>query len=366
MPYLTQEQIGELVTAVIALPLNYSQVRPVFMSGIDQNYIALLNAGLPPKPQVMMDLTDFNQVPRLAGGQVPLRIWLANAALLAAATEQEKIFQRHLDDVSHQASGAPRINISDLPEAKEKIIHVDDMVRFVFMEAGLMAANSVARLSVPRYDNGQPRKLINGQPMIYLGTGWLLTPELLVTNHHVINARNENESAASEADLQLQGTATVVKFDFNADGMQGTDSTVGVLEAWAPDPLDYALLRLPVTQRPGLSRSAKPLGMKTNDYIPVNIIQHPEGGSKKFAIRNNLVTATTATDIRYFTDTKDGSSGSPVFNDQWQVVGLHRGATLAENVSFQGRNVAWVNVGTQLSAILADLQQRYPALAAGL
>ena len=51
-----------------------------------------------------------------------------------------------------------------------------------------------------------------------------------------------------------------------------------------------------------------------------------------------------------------GSSGSPVFNDQWQVVALHRASTYVAQVEFQGKTTAYVNVGTHMSAILDDLE----------
>ena len=57
-----------------------------------------------------------------------------------------------------------------------------------------------------------------------------------------------------------------------------------------------------------------------------------------------------------------GSSGSPVFDDQWRVVALHRGSTMVTNVQFQGKSVAYVNVGTQLAAIQADLKANYANL----
>jgi V8-like Glu-specific endopeptidase len=98
--------------------------------------------------------------------------------------------------------------------------------------------------------------------------------------------------------------------------------------------------------------------------VPVNIIQHPGGRSKRYGIRNNLVSASTATELRYFTDTESGSSGSPVFNDQWQVVALHRASIYVAQVEFQGKTTAYVNVGTHLSAILDDLRAHHPSIAA--
>lgn len=366
MAYLKQGEITDLVNAVFGLGLDYGLQRPGFVAGIETGFLALLNSGLIAGAQLLSDLNRFNTVPRLASGQVPLRVWLENATAIATSTPQQAVFQRLLDEVSHQASGAPRIDLATVPEIKEQIVHVDDMVLPAFMANGLKVAQSVARLSVPRFENGQPTLLASGQPAIYLGTGWLLTPDLLLTNHHVINARNENETPATDADLKLQALGTKVRFDFDGDDMAGTDTDVTALEAFAAGTLDYAVLRLPATQRPGLARAPARLDLKSNDYVPVNIVQHPEGRGKKFAIRNNLVTATTDTDIRYFTDTRQGSSGSPVCDDRWRVVGLHRGATLAENVSFQGKSVAYVNVGTQITAVLADLAQRYPALAGAL
>jgi endonuclease G, mitochondrial len=51
-----------------------------------------------------------------------------------------------------------------------------------------------------------------------------------------------------------------------------------------------------------------------------------------------------------------------VFDDQWQVVALHRGATMVTGVQFQGKSVAFVNVGTQIVAIHDDLKTNYPDL----
>lgn len=66
------------------------------------------------------------------------------------------------------------------------------------------------------------------------------------------------------------------------------------------------------------------------------IIQHPNGRQKHIASRNNRITVYPYDDdladkdkaanffLYYSTDTLRGSSGSPVFSDQWNVVALQR------------------------------------------
>jgi endonuclease G, mitochondrial len=365
MAHLPQTRIQEVQVALLSLPLTYdSPTRAALFTGINAQFVALLPTGLPPAIQLLSDLGRLNAIERLSDGTVPLEIWLSNAGLLAGPTEAAKVFHKASNDIECVTSGSPRLDLGQLPELKEVFIHENDLVSFSFMQRGLEAARSVAKLLVPRHENGQ--KVLNPDPVIFLGTGWLLTPRLLVTNHHVINARRDGEAAAPPGDFTRQGETTTVKFDFDAEDVAGVDAAVQAVEAWN-ESLDYAVLRLSDTGRAPLRLASGPLQKTDKARIPVNVIQHPQGFSKKYGIRNNLVSATTATDVRYFTDTDSGSSGSPVFDDGWKVVALHRGATYADGgLSFQGRSTAYVNIGTQVQAILSDLRARYPALAAEL
>jgi V8-like Glu-specific endopeptidase len=57
--------------------------------------------------------------------------------------------------------------------------------------------------------------------------------------------------------------------------------------------------------------------------------------------------------LQYVTSTNPGSSGSPVFNDEWQVVGLHHaGGQIPEPTT--GRTYGR-NEGILIQRILADL-----------
>jgi endonuclease G len=353
------DQIFQLADAIVSANLDYNQVRPVALGGLNPHFRAAMPPpGLPAKPQALLDLQTMNQIERLADGTVPLKSWLQSMVSLAGVTVAADIFGRRLGEIQIRTTGAPSIIAGGLPETKEAIIHQDDMVPHAFMEQGAAAAKSVAKLSVHRYDNGVAR--MNGpNPVLYLGTGWLIAPGLLVTNHHVVNARNAGEPSAAAADLRQQVSSATALFDYDYDGAPGTMLPLG--EVVASDiALDYAVIR--VTERGRMPLVLAPVTLRLHDppsQVAVNIIQHPDGKPKKFAIRNNLVTSADEREIRYFTDTFNGSSGSPVLDDTWRVVGLHRGSVFVRGVKYQGRDVAYVNVGTPSTGIVADLKSRF-------
>jgi V8-like Glu-specific endopeptidase len=76
------------------------------------------------------------------------------------------------------------------------------------------------------------------------------------------------------------------------------------------------------------------------------------------------VTAADADTLRYYTDTDFGSSGSPVCDDSWRVIALHRGAKHAPGAKYQGKDEAYVNFGSQIQAVLDDLRATNPMVGA--
>ena len=297
-------------------------------------------------------------------------LWNAAAELRSLGRAEAEAFERAHNRVANASAGVPPLaDPATLPEvvASEKIIGTDDMVDIGFLTDGLAVARSVALISVPRFEGGTPVMTGYG-PAVYKGTAWLIAPGLAITNHHVVNARRDNEADAAVADLGLQARQASLRLDFDAPKADGTLIAVTRLVAWSPrggDGLDYALLAVePASGRPVPRLAADRVKVGATDRPSVNIVQHPRAEHKRVAFRNNLVSGADETVVRYFTDTDGGSSGSPVCDEQWRVVALHRGARQANGVQYLGKDTAWVNFGTQIQAILAHVRDAAPDAAA--
>jgi V8-like Glu-specific endopeptidase len=212
------------------------------------------------------------------------------------------------------------------PITSRKIIGVNNLMSIAWLSHGLHLSTSVARI------------MTLGGP----GTGFLIGPDLLITNHHVI----QEEAVAERASVEFNYQKT----------WQGTMEPV---HRYTLDPalfrtnpeLDYSIVR--VREAPGdrfgyvdLSFHGTP---SVNDYVC--IIQHPRGGPKQVCLTDNKVSAVFGDVVQYTTDTEPGSSGSPVFNQHWELVGLHhKGGGLAGP---DGQK-HYTNQGILITSILRD------------
>ncbi|WAM28265.1 trypsin-like peptidase domain-containing protein [Myxococcus sp. NMCA1] len=357
--FLTDEQLDALLQEAIKANLANPVSHQALLSGMNPYFVGTL-ANVPrPIDQLKLTLDRLNTTDELTDGSVPLASWLRTAATLAGPTPAAKTFTNTLAAITSRAPAGPVIPREQLAERKERIVHENDLLPFGFLLGGQNAGRCVARALVPRFDAGQKRLLANGAPFLFNGTAWLVTPDLVLTNHHVINARISGEPEAPRLDLDRQAAETVLEFDYDHTSAPVDESRVAKLEVVDPG-LDFALLRLaaPQTARKFLHLRTEPVVK----HAPVNIIQHPRGLPKMVACRNNLVTYVAMTELRYFTDTEQGSSGSPVLDDAWRVVALHRASIDVNDVEYQGRKSAWVNVGTPIGAILAHLKARHAVL----
>jgi V8-like Glu-specific endopeptidase len=214
----------------------------------------------------------------------------------------------------------------------EKIIRSNTLRPIAFLSTAVAVSRCVAHLGV------------TAGAQSWSGTGFLVGPDLLLTNNHVL----------PRADLALH---TVFRFNFqdDADGRpERPDDYTGApggLFHTSKD-LDYTLVQL--TGRPGDRWSYLPLGAETPAVGDrVNIIQHPGGQPKQIAMRDNFVEYVGGGVVQYVTSTLPGSSGAPVLTDEWRVCAVHHaGGSITEPTTSR---TFFRNEGILVSAILRDL-----------
>jgi V8-like Glu-specific endopeptidase len=170
------------------------------------------------------------------------------------------------------------------------------------------------------------------------GTGFLVGPDLVITNYHVI-----------ESVVGSQSPGVVLRFDLTAPGRAGSERTLAAewlvefsrysavdldenATSTAPaNELDYAVLRTkaavgdePVNQgrRRGWQAFSKQAPICT-EGAPLVIVQHPQGEHMQMALDTNAILKVGPTRVRYRTNTKHGSSGSPCFDLAWNLLALH-------------------------------------------
>lgn len=234
-----------------------------------------------------------------------------------------------------------------------------DLLSVEFFELGLDAARSVGRVVT--------RGMANA-------TGFLVSPELMMTNHHVL--RDPAEAAASALELDVET---------NLFGVPKSPQTFRLRPErffMSDRELDFSLCGVETSSAGGIPLAGygfRPLiGEEGKVAIgeAVNIIQHPLGMEKQIVIRNNrLVDLPDVEPMRpffhYEADTDRGSSGSPVFNDQWELVALHHSAVPKTNARGQlvdaaGRviqdradlaRIVWIaNEGIRVSQLVARIR----------
>jgi hypothetical protein len=191
------------------------------------------------------------------------------------------------------------------------------------------------------------------------GTGFLVADDLVMTNFHVVQpvvaAEGDDNSykgpRATAADV-------VCRFDYKvlAGGATSAGSTFKLAKEWrvalspnsstfeqpTADQLDLAIIRLaqpvgtlavgnkpaaPGDPRGWIALPAADVHPEFNPHSPLFIIQHPKAEPLKLALEFDAILSIDQgrTRVRYTTNTEPGSSGSPCFDQNWNLIALHHG-----------------------------------------
>jgi endonuclease G, mitochondrial len=196
---------------------------------------------------------------------------------------------------------APEGVVPEVP-VLERILAENDLLGVTFLLKGALVSRAVGRVAIRR-----------GSRVVGFGTGFLVSPRLLLTNNHVL------PDAASAA------TSTIQFNFFETDPGRPTRPVEFRLrpgEFFRTDPgLDFTLVA--VESRAGdaalAGRGWIPLVAGSGKAVVgerVNIIQHPGGEPQQVAVHQNEIVDVVDDFLHYSTDTERGSSGSPVFNER--------------------------------------------------
>jgi hypothetical protein len=358
MPTLDARLANQLVDALLRVPsVEDRATRTELLTGIP--------TALNRSDNAFVDLSgiirQLDGLGRLTNGERPVVIVASNARRMARGTELGKLLEELETEIeSSYSNKSDGVVLADVPTQPEALIFggPGEWVTSAFLEQARLVGERVARLRVPRFVGAKEEDSVGA-----LGTGWLITPELLLTNHHIVNARDLGEPAATEGEFVSQAKHTVAWFDYYTEGRGRAEVKIADVICRNSN-LDYALLRL---ERHDALRDRKPIALprdarKLVRGMRLNVVQCPGGGPLRFAIRNNFFVGRGSAEyqIRYLTDTVQGSSGSPVMDDDWQVVALHHGAQEVDAKLYKGEpGLAGVakfhNQGIDIHNILADL-----------
>lgn len=193
------------------------------------------------------------------------------------------------------------------------------------------------------------------------GTGFLVRGEdlsdrfkdekwLLVTNAHVISSDPGHAPAVQPDDAVITFQALPLGPDHRVRAY-GLDS---VLQVSSPKELDFAIVKLKgtVADIADDDRCDVAKGLPVNNQQGrVYIIGHPAGGSLSYSLQDNLLLDYDDPLLHYRAPTEGGSSGSPIYNAQWKLIGLHHaGSNALPRLRGQGGTYA-ANEGIWIQAI---------------
>ncbi|WP_424988130.1 trypsin-like peptidase domain-containing protein [Microbulbifer sp. S227A] len=245
--------------------------------------------------------------------------------------------------------------------------------RFETVDASLLAilarhSRAVCRIVVPpgNYTDYRDR----GANSTWFGTGFLVSPNILLTNHHVLNSTAVAEAATAEFEYQIT----------QAELQDGPPDTIPSATRFRLNParlfitssmkdFDYTFVWID----PGAATQFGHVTMTRGSFTvrktePTYIIHHPGGDPKQVSLDDTEVLSINSSAVLYAADTAGGSSGAPVFCRRGRLVALHhawwsissakaRYATLDGRLN-DGGSTNVVNEGIKLSAIAIDLERR--------
>lgn len=252
------------------------------------------------------------------------------------------VLARRVENIAASGAGVSSFDL-------ERVLGRNDLLPVNYLQRGSMATRAVGRIWVGDLFGS------NGS----WGTGFLVSPRLLITNHHVIPSIED----ASRASVQFG-----YEMDLNGRIRDGKTFLLTPQESFLTDAeLDFTIVAIAEHAEDGSTAIADYGFLRLDPTLNkieleefVTVIQHPGGQPKQIAIRENKVLQIGDSQdplrdnfLWYASDTAPGSSGSPVLNDNWQVVAVHH-KSVVESRSQNGLEEVQLTSGEWVSRAEAE------------
>lgn len=243
---------------------------------------------------------------------------------------------------------------------QEREDNEEKYVRGEIMDARFVESASEVKRCVGRITG--PRKLS--------ATGFRISKRLIMTCQHV------SEDCTEDTVIQFHHCEPLLP---NVPGKTvSTDMETFHLQPekfrYEKPELDFAVIAIEEEPHESLSRAgiishyseAEEGKSLTNEHI--NIFSHPEGKPLRLSLRQNIaveepqkkvlvgIQSVPKARLWHQADTAKGSSGAPIFNDRWQLIGIHQGfGTVALE---SNTKVFYANYGTLIKHVLDDMYSK--------
>ena len=217
--YLTTPELQALITAAIDSGLVLVP-RDMLLTGIPAGFAGGLPIRANPNDQ-FADRPQRDERRRAHGrrsrapGRVPSE---RGVPAQDARSGRGRVFEQAVSRIGNVSAGVPaRLTLRRCLRSSRTSRSSATTTRcdIAFLGSGVTFAELVARINVPRFENGNQVTAQNGGPWLLHGTAWIIGPGLALTNHHVVNARRDDEAPASAADLKLQAESATLEFGFD-------------------------------------------------------------------------------------------------------------------------------------------------------
>ena len=164
-------------------------------------------------------------------------------------------------------------------------------------------------------------------------SAFLIGLDTLITNNHVLPCVESAVGCKAQFNYEIspEGISLPVdEFELDTDSLFITS-------------IEHDFTVVKVKGMPGLKWGF--ISLRKQDPKEGNaafIVQHPTGGHKQISLGDNEIKALVenGTKIQYLSDSSPGSSGSPVFNEDFRLIGLHHASVLTPDNLRYFRNQA--------------------------